>query len=255
MNEPAIIHTDGACSGNPGPGGFAAIIEMEGNELTITGGDPKTTNNRMELSAVIEALPAINSAEDLRHSQVTIRSDSQYIVKAFNDNWIEGWQKNGWRTAKKQPVLNRDLWEALLKEIAPHTAEFIWVKGHAGDPMNERCDRLAVEQGGYAPSQDAYWVSAGNPRTAASEVQEPMGTEPESAATALSILELVLERNEIALTAVKVAINLLDKGSTGAARDKTERAFRHLEAQYRLLQESTPSTSRNSAPVPDDLPF
>ena len=144
MNESAIINTDGACSGNPGPGGFAAIIEVGECRITVTGGDPATTNNRMELSAVIEALRVINSQSDLKHSPVTVRSDSQYIVNAFNEGWIENWQRRGWRTPKKQTVANRDLWAALVTEIAPHRAEFVWVKGHSGDPMNEECDHLEM---------------------------------------------------------------------------------------------------------------
>ena len=168
MNErgiyfPAIIHTDGACSGNPGPGGFAAIIESGDCRITVTGGDPDTTNNRMELSAVIEALRLVNSDPDLRYSHLTIRSDSQYIVKAFQDNWIENWQSKGWRTADEQPVANKDLWEALMREAASHPTRWIWVKAHNGDPMNEECNRLAVEQATIAPNQPAYWSSAGNP--------------------------------------------------------------------------------------------
>ena len=117
---PATIHTDGACSGNPGPGGFAAIIESGDSRMTVTGGDPATTNNRMEMSAVIEALRLINSDPNLRLSHLTIRSDSQYIVNAFNEGWIENWQRKSWRTSNKKPVANKDLWEALIREAAPH---------------------------------------------------------------------------------------------------------------------------------------
>ena len=142
-----IIHTDGACLGNPGPGGFAAIIEWNGEQLTVTGGDPKTTNNRMELSAVIEALSAVNSVLNLRNASVRVRSDSKYVVDAFNQDWILNWQRNGWRNSKKQPVPNRDLWEDLLQEIKDHDIEYVWVKGHAGDP-HERALRPAGQRAG-----------------------------------------------------------------------------------------------------------
>ena len=209
MNEAATIHTDGACSGNPGPGGFAAIIEVRECRFTVTGGEPNTTNNRMEMSAVIEAVRLLNSQSSLRHSHLTVRSDSQYIVNAFNDNWIENWKRKGWRTAKKQPVANKDLWETLLRELAPHPTKFVWVKGHSGDPMNEECDRLAVEQAQSAPFKTTYWVNTSNPLTAAAETQEePNGTEdsaaaPHPQANGLSQAELILERNQIALTAIQ----------------------------------------------------
>ena len=244
MNEPAIIHTDGACSGNPGPGGFAAIIEVGQERITVTGGDPDTTNNRMELAAVIEALHTINSMEDLRHSHVTIRSDSQYIVKAFNDNWIEAWQKRNWQTAKKQPVLNQDLWHALIKEIGPHQAEFVWVKGHSGDPMNEECDSLAVEQAKHAPSESTYWVSVGNPKTAVVNPQQhATATDPFQDTSATSNQEMPTEPSETAINAAKKAIELLDKGNIDGAREQMAKTLRHLEAQSRLPME------------PQDRPF
>ena len=238
MNEPAIIHTDGACSGNPGPGGFAAIIEVGDDRITVTGGHPATTNNRMEIAAVIEALRLINSQQPLRHSHVTIRSDSQYIVKAFNDRWIDAWQRNGWRTAKKQPVLNQDLWEALIREIAPHQAEFVWVKGHAGDPMNEECDRLAVAQSNAARSQPTYWTSAGNPLSEVSETGEPVEAASQQSApapTPLSILQLAVERNDIVLNTLRRAITLLDGGHQKPVTAQLRTTIRHLEAQRELL--------------------
>ena len=231
MNEPAIIHTDGACSGNPGPGGYAAIIEVSEYRMTVTGGDPNTTNNRMELSAVIEALRLINSQSDLQHSHVTIRSDSQYIVNAFNDKWIDNWQKKGWRTAKKQPVANRDLWEAFLKEIGPHMATFVWVKGHSGDPMNERCDTLAVEQAKIAPSQPAYWVSLGTPLTTVQVAREPEDAEHADTQK----LELILERNDMALMALRKSVNLQIQEHRMQAADQLRTALRHLEEQKRIL--------------------
>lgn len=133
------IYTDGACSGNPGPGGWCAILEYQGREKMISGGEESTTNNRMELMAVIVALEALN-----RPCEVEVHSDSQYVVNAFNKHWIDGWKKRGWKTANKQPVKNRDLWERLLAARSKHKVEFIWVKGHAGHELNERCDELAT---------------------------------------------------------------------------------------------------------------
>ena len=160
----ATIHTDGACSGNPGPGGFGAIIEIDGVEaLIVTGGDPETTNNRMELSAVIEAMRTLNAMPDVDWLQVAVRSDSQYVVNAFNRRWIKNWQRNGWLNADKKPVANQDLWELLLRETARHTMAFTWVKGHAGDPMNERCDQLATTEAAYAPQTVGYWCSPAIP--------------------------------------------------------------------------------------------
>ena len=235
MNEPITIHTDGACSGNPGPGGFAAIIEVgehQETRFTVTGGEPATTNNKMELSAVIEALRLINSQSDFAHSHVTIRSDSQYIVNAFNENWIESWQRKGWRTANKKPVANRDRWEALLKEIAPHPTRWVWVKGHNGDPMNEECDRLAVAQAAIAPDQHGYWTSAGNPL---SEVASQRPSAPP-----LSMMELALERNEIAHRAIREAIALHNNGweLISPATGVLATALKHLEAQKDILEDT-----------------
>ena len=164
MAETIVINTDGACTGNPGPGGFAAIIQHPTHgELTVSGGDPSTTNNKMELSAVIEALRIVNSVSETAHSPIRVRTDSQYVTNAFNKNWLTNWQKRGWRKADGQPVLNRQLWEQLLDETKGRRITWTWVKGHNGDPMNERCDRLAVEQAAVAPHQSGYWCNAGIP--------------------------------------------------------------------------------------------
>lgn len=132
------IYTDGACSGNPGPGGWGAILRYRGHERELSGGAPETTNNRMELTAVLSALQALREPCD-----VTVYSDSQYIVKAFNDGWLRKWQRNGWLTASKQPVENQDLWQALLSAADPHRITWEWVKGHADNALNNRCDELA----------------------------------------------------------------------------------------------------------------
>lgn len=135
-----IVFTDGACSGNPGPGGWAALLQWNGREKEITGGAPDTTNNRMEMRAVIEALNAINQP-----CHVKIHSDSALIVNAFNQGWVDGWLKRGWKKANKKPVENRDLWEQMLTAMQPHDVEWIKVKGHADNERNNRVDRLAVE--------------------------------------------------------------------------------------------------------------
>lgn len=133
------IFTDGACQGNPGPGGWGAILRYNGVEKEISGGERETTNNRMELSAVIEALKLLKEP-----CEVTLCSDSQYVCNAISKGWAEKWKQNGWRKGDKKPALNSDLWETLLQLVAKHKITIVWVKGHAGHPENERCDRLAV---------------------------------------------------------------------------------------------------------------
>lgn len=133
------IFTDGACSGNPGKGGWGAVLRYLGTEKELCGGAVETTNNRMELTAVIEALNALKEP-----CEVTLTTDSKYVVDAVEKGWVYGWQRNGWRKADKKPALNVDLWEQLLPLLKKHNVTFVWVKGHAGHPENERCDALAV---------------------------------------------------------------------------------------------------------------
>ncbi len=133
------IFTDGACSGNPGPGGWGAILRYNGTEKEISGGEADTTNNRMELSGVIAALKCLKEP-----CEVVLCSDSKYVCDAITKGWAKSWKKNGWRKADKKPALNTDLWDALLTLMEPHRVIIQWVKGHAGYPENERCDRLAV---------------------------------------------------------------------------------------------------------------
>ncbi|MDO4833102.1 MAG: ribonuclease HI [Clostridia bacterium] len=133
------IFTDGACSGNPGPGGYGTILRAGGVEKELSGGEANTTNNRMELMAVIIGLKALK-----RPCDITIYTDSQYVANGITKGWAEGWKKNGWRKADKKPALNSDLWETLLSELSKHEYRIIWLKGHAGHPENERCDKLAV---------------------------------------------------------------------------------------------------------------
>lgn len=135
------IFTDGACSGNPGPGGWAAILRYGQTEKEISGGEKNTTNNRMELMAFIKAL------ETLKESCIiTVYSDSKYLCDAINQKWIFKWEKNNWRKSDKKAVLNSDLWKKLLFFLGKHEFKIIWVKGHAGHKENERCDRLAVSE-------------------------------------------------------------------------------------------------------------
>jgi ribonuclease HI len=131
------IWTDGACSGNPGPGGWGAILRYNGSERELSGGEAMTTNNRMELMAAIEALNALK-----RPCRVSLTTDSQYVREGIT-KWIHGWKKNGWKTADRKPVKNAELWQALDEAVRPHQVEWHWIKGHAGHAENERADELA----------------------------------------------------------------------------------------------------------------
>ena len=133
------IYTDGACSGNPGPGGYGAVLVYNGHEKELCGGDENTTNNRMELTAVIEALRALKEP-----CSVTVTTDSKYVSDAVTLGWARSWKAKGWRKGDGKPALNPDLWEQLLEQLDRHEVTFVWVKGHAGHPYNERCDALAV---------------------------------------------------------------------------------------------------------------
>ncbi len=144
MSDPASadiveIATDGACKGNPGPGGWGALIRFGTAEKELSGGDPVTTNNRMELTAAIEALNALT-----RPCRVTLSTDSRYVMDGLT-KWVKGWQRNGWKTADRKPVKNVELWQALILAAQRHQVKWTWVKGHAGHPDNERADRLASD--------------------------------------------------------------------------------------------------------------
>ncbi len=135
------IYTDGACSGNPGPGGWGAVLVYNGKEKELSGSEKETTNNRMELTAVIMALNALNQP-----CEVKLTTDSKYVCDAVNKGWVYSWRKNGWRKSDKKPALNVDLWKELLSLLEKHEVEFIWVKGHNGHKYNEICDALAVKE-------------------------------------------------------------------------------------------------------------
>ena len=134
------LFTDGACSGNPGPGGWGAILRYNGHEKELCGGEAETTNNRMELTAVIEGLCALKEP-----CEIELFTDSKYVCDAVAKRWVYSWKANGWKKADKKPALNVDLWEKLLELLDTHKVNFNWIKGHAGHPENERCDTLAVE--------------------------------------------------------------------------------------------------------------
>ena len=136
-----ILYTDGACSGNPGPGGWGAILEFNGVEKELSGGEPSTTNNRMELTAFIEAVGLLKEPCEIRFC-----SDSQYVINGLEKGWARSWRARGWKKADKSPAQNPDLWARALELAEKHTITYVWVKGHAGHPENERCDRLAVAQ-------------------------------------------------------------------------------------------------------------
>ncbi|MBS4007092.1 MAG: ribonuclease HI [Clostridium sp.] len=135
-----IIYTDGACSGNPGPGGYGAVLRYGEHEKEISGGEPATTNQRMEMQAAISALGQLKEP-----CQVMLYSDSAYLINTFNERWFEQWRQNGWKNSKKAAVANRDLWELLLELARIHQITWVKVKGHADDELNNRCDRLARE--------------------------------------------------------------------------------------------------------------
>ncbi len=135
------LYTDGACSGNPGPGGWGCILEYNGHEKELSGGEKDTTNNRMELTGVIMGLRALKEP-----CVVELYSDSKYVLDALQKGWVYGWKKRGWVKSDKKPALNADLWEQLLTLIARHEMHYHWVKGHAENPKNNRCDELAVSQ-------------------------------------------------------------------------------------------------------------
>lgn len=142
------IFTDGACKGNPGPGGWGTLLRMGGHEKELRGGEEHTTNNRMEMTAVIKGLSALTEP-----CAVELYSDSKYVIDGIT-KWVEGWQRRGWKTAAKKPVANADLWRELINVAGRHEVNWHWVKGHAGHPENERVDQIASDEAELAASQD-----------------------------------------------------------------------------------------------------
>ena len=160
----ASIYTDGACIHNPGPGGFAAIIELGSVLYTVRGGEPDTTNNRMEMRAAIEPLLALDGLPGARDSVITVYSDSAYLVNAFNGGWLEKWQRNGWRNKNKGRVKNQDLWRDLLAAVRGRSVSFVWIKGHANHRMNEACDRISNEQARRAVGRTEPFMASNVPK-------------------------------------------------------------------------------------------
>jgi len=153
-----IIHTDGACKGNPGPGGYGAVLVSGRHRKELSAGYRLTTNNRMELRAAIAALEFLSEP-----CEVELYSDSKYLVQAITAKWLQGWQRRGWLTSDKQPVKNQDLWQQLLVALAPHQIRWQWLKGHAGHPENERCDVLAnLAVAGIRLLEDAEFEGRGD---------------------------------------------------------------------------------------------
>ncbi len=141
MENTIAVYTDGACSGNPGPGGWGSVLLYQGKEKELSGYDANTTNNRMELTAVIQGLSALKTTT----LPVTLYTDSKYIVDAINQHWLENWQTKGWQNTAKKPVANRDLWEQIIKLNQIYHPTYVWVKGHSTNAYNNRCDALAVQ--------------------------------------------------------------------------------------------------------------
>jgi ribonuclease HI len=158
---PAVtIHTDGSCLGNPGPGGYGVILDLQGNRKELSGGYARTTNNRMELLAAITGLEALNQP-----CRVVLYSDSRYVIDGMDKGWAARWRKNGWMRNKREPAVNPDLWQRLLDLCDEHTVEFRWVRGHSGNADNERCDRLAREAAASSDlAPDPGYASGGRAR-------------------------------------------------------------------------------------------
>ena len=161
------IYTDGACIGNPGPGGFAAIIVARDARYTVTGGEHDTTNNRMEIRAALEPLLALDAVPAAHEAEVVIHSDSTYLVNAFHKGWLERWQQNGWKTKTKKSVKNQDLWIEMLGAIRGRSVTFNWIKGHNGHAMNERCDALSNMQARRAVRMTEPFISSDVPQAGA----------------------------------------------------------------------------------------
>ena len=165
MPDMICIYTDGACIGNPGPGGFAGIVECDGATHAVRGGEHDTTNNRMELRAAIEALRLLDSVNGSKDMDICIFTDSRYMVDAFS-RWVGGWRQNGWLTKTKQPVKNADLWKDMLDATDGKSVFFRWIKGHNNHTMNELCDRMAKEQAEKAAGRIEPFIVSDSPTIA-----------------------------------------------------------------------------------------
>ena len=233
MNSQAVmIHTDGSCLKNPGPGGFGALIETCDGMITIRGGHPDTTNNRMELTAAIEALALLREQKDSRDTgplEVTIRTDSKYLCDAFNKDRIGNWRKNNWRTSRNTPVENRDLWERLIGLTAgQRSVQWVWVKGHNGDPKNERCDQIARGEAECAKAAPGPWVTTTEtPKLEHSGVKEQT-QDP---------LEDAIVLGQRAATCAELALYKSGSGEPENAWATLEKALNALREQEKILRE------------------
>ena len=184
------IHTDGSCHGNPGPGGYAAVIRIpDHGDIQVRGGDPTTTNNRMEMQAVVEGLTHLGQLVNLDDLDVQVFTDSEYVCNGFNKGWLKGWLRNGWRNSKGKAVANQDLWEELLALTDTPNVTFTHVKGHSGNPMNEACDRLANQEAHRAsregtPTRDVIREEMPAASTPAQTQEKPDGDQENSQAYA-----------------------------------------------------------------------
>lgn len=244
MPETLHIHTDGSCLGNPGPGGFAAIMLIADDRITVTGGDPRATNNKMEVSAVLEALRVVAGEPELEEVPIVVHSDSTYVTNAFNKGWLRSWKRNGWRNSKGH-LPNAQLWQELDRLTQGRKINWVWVKGHSGDRMNEACDRLAVEQAELARTEPRPWVSVGNPKSRAhraanmeeaweSDTGPYAGPEPqgpvsfETGEDHRSDAERKADAALMALESLAAAIE--DSGSFGEFKFKARRIFAGLSS-------------------------
>ncbi len=234
-----IIHTDGSCHGNPGPGGYAAIIQIPNHDpIAVQGRDPSTTNNRMEIGAIIAGLENLRGLADVAGVSIEVRTDSQYIVNTFNKGWLQNWRKNGWRTANRGTVKNRDLWEKLTELTQEMDLTFTHVRGHAGNAMNEECDRIAnLEAERAALENSAAEHSSG--RRSEPEDSGPREEEPQVTTQAETSTQ---------------------PGRETSGREEYGRGYRAgYEACRRDIANALnglhPQTQESQPEPPDDLPF
>ena len=239
-----IINTDGACSGNPGPGGFAAIIEIDGEEITVSGGQPHTTNNQMELGAVIAALDYLRHNRPVNGRNIEVRSDSSYVVDAHNKGWLQNWQKRGWRKADNKPLPNTGMWQELCMLARGLNIQWTWVRGHSGEPMNERCDAIAVEMAGKAISQKGRFQEP--PTASGNEAGQESPAEPTVAPkeeypepnTGDPIRDAI-QYAQRAETCAELSIYRYESGDAAGAWDAMRTALDQLKRQQALLNSLT----------------
>ena len=241
MTHHITINTDGACYGNPGPGGFAAIIDRNGQQTTISGGDPDTTNNQMEMAAIIEALKHLNAGPEHGEIALEIRSDSTYVIHAFTKDWISNWRRAGFNTRK-----NGNLWAKLDQLTIKRNITWTWVRGHSGDPMNELCDRIAVACSHDAKAMRQYWsqmesdclVTKPEPPVQELEPEPPSHPEPDQYAKpdTSNAASDALQHNARAATCAELAMFRYDAGNRDEAWQAMRTALDQLAKQREVLE-------------------